>query len=83
MPSIKLEDALLEVDDDEAIKTEVSNLATWGTDDPKLVADRERQLREEFEACYMHDFFDTMDDLREKQTPPGEYDDFEYDESNL
>lgn len=68
MPSIKVEDAMDEVYEDEAIQEEVS----WVCDD-----EADRREGKELKAAYLADFFNVMGDLVLKQTPPGEYDDFD------
>lgn len=51
MPTVKLEDAMDEVYEDEAIREEVSWLSAWGTDDAKKV----KALEEEMHKEYMRD----------------------------
>ena len=77
MPSIKLEDALLEQADDEAIETEVYNLAMWGTDDPKLVKAREEEMHKELmRDLVLEASFDDFMDMGVEST----FDDFDSDD---
>jgi hypothetical protein len=74
MPSIKLEDALLEQADDEAIETEVYNLAVWGTDDPKVVKAREEEMHKELmRDLALEASFDDFTEMCVEST----YDDFD------
>ena len=65
MPPMNLRDAMLEADEDEAIKEEVSNLVHFGTDDPKKV----KQIVDEMVSAYAQD----DDALWEEDSDPDMY----------